>query len=60
MYDTPLVKRVVDIATGGKAGPTRRPFVHLPAHLEERAQKHAAHYLKLVEKYTPAKVATPA
>ncbi len=58
-FDTSLVKRIIDIATGGKAGPARRPFVHLPDHLEQRAQRHADHYVALAEKYSPALVSTP-
>jgi hydratase-aldolase len=51
IYDTPLMKRIIDLVSDGQAGPTRRPFVHLPANVEKAAQDAAVKWKALAAKY---------
>jgi trans-o-hydroxybenzylidenepyruvate hydratase-aldolase len=51
IYDTPLMKRIIDLVTDGEAGPVRRPFVHLPEHVEQAAQFGAERWRALAAKY---------
>ncbi len=50
-YDTPLMKRIIDLVSDGQAGPTRRQFVHLPENVEKAAQIGAEKWKALAAKY---------
>ena len=51
IYDTPLMKRIIDLVSDGQAGPTRRPFAHMPENVERAAQQGAEQWKALVAKY---------
>jgi hydratase-aldolase len=51
IYDTPMMKRIIDLVSDGEAGPTRRPFVHMPDNVEQAAQISAKKWKALVAKY---------
>ena len=47
IYDTPMMKRIIDLVSDGQAGPTR-PFVHMPDNVEQAAQISAKKWKALV------------
>jgi len=50
-YDTPLMKRIIDLVTDGQAGPTRRPWIHMPEHVWQAAERGAEQWKALAAKY---------
>ncbi len=58
IYDTPLMKRIIDLVSDGQAGPTRRPFVHLPENVEQAAQIGAEKWKAVAAKYREPRYAS--